>query len=80
MMENEVSLHCTQTTKVAVFNGIGTSEERRGPLSVLNIGRSDGRANASVLCNIPPPQSILSENGKNEKLNYPRLLYIYVRK
>jgi hypothetical protein len=27
---NEVSLHCTQTTKVAVFNGIGTSEERRG--------------------------------------------------
>jgi hypothetical protein len=31
---NEVSLHCTQTTKVAVFNGIGTSEERRGPLSL----------------------------------------------
>jgi hypothetical protein len=34
-----------------VFNGIGTSEERRGgPLSVLNIGGSDGRASASVSC------------------------------
>jgi hypothetical protein len=80
MMENEVSLHCTQITKVAVFNGIGTSEERRGPLSMLNIGGSDGRASASVSCNIPPPQSVLSENGKNKKLNYPRPLYVYVGK
>jgi hypothetical protein len=47
---NEVSLHCTQTTKVAVFNGIRTSKERRGPLSMLNIGGSDGRASASVSC------------------------------
>jgi hypothetical protein len=31
---NEVSLYCTQITKVAVFNGIGTSKERRGPLSL----------------------------------------------
>jgi hypothetical protein len=31
---NEVSLHCTQTIKVAVFNGIRTSKERRGPLSL----------------------------------------------
>jgi hypothetical protein len=47
---NGVSLYYTQTIKVAVFNGIGTSKERRGPLSVLNTGGSDGRASASVSC------------------------------
>jgi hypothetical protein len=47
---NEVSLYYMQIIKVAVFNGIGTSKERRGPLSVLNIGGSDGRASASVSC------------------------------
>jgi hypothetical protein len=50
--ENGVFLYCMQTTKVAVFNGIGTSKERRGPLSVLNTGGSDGRASASVSCDI----------------------------
>jgi hypothetical protein len=50
IIENKVSLHYMQTTKVARFNGIGTSKERRGPLSMLNTGGSDGRASASVSC------------------------------
>jgi hypothetical protein len=49
---------------------------------MLNTGGSDGRASASVLYDIPPPQSVLSKNSKNknEKLNYSWLLYIYVGK
>jgi hypothetical protein len=54
------------------FSDIGTSEERRYLLSgVLNTGAiASATLVLASLCNIPPLQSVLSENEANNVLDY----------